>query len=61
MVLNLFSTSFARIPRFQLFEEIITLVINEDEGREILHNDFPDSFHAQSLESNAAIPPIVPR
>ena len=28
-------------------EEIVTLVINEDEGREINHTNLPDSLHSK--------------
>ena len=34
-------------PRLELFEEIIPLVVDQDEGREIFHADFPDRFHTQ--------------
>lgn len=33
--------------RLDLLEEVITLVVDEDKGREVLYLDFPDSLHAQ--------------
>lgn len=39
--------------RFDLFEEIVTLVVNEDECREVLNADFPDGLHAQFRIFNA--------
>lgn len=38
---------FQAFPWFELLEEIVPLVINEDESREVLHGDLPDCFHAQ--------------
>ena len=35
------------IPWFQLFEEVIALVIYQDECREVLYFNLPDSFHTQ--------------
>ena len=37
----------ARAAWLNLFEEVIALVINEDECREVLYLDFPDSLHAE--------------
>src|ERR1700686_1005937 len=34
-------------PQIQLLEEIIALVVDDDEGREILDLDAPDRFHAE--------------
>lgn len=31
----------------ELLEEVITLVINQDERRKVLHADFPDGLHAE--------------
>ena len=36
-----------RAPRTHGLEEIIPLVINQDEGREVLDFDLPDGFHAE--------------
>ena len=30
-----------------MLEEVVALVINEDEGREVLHLDFPNSLHTE--------------
>src|SRR6476469_6974735 len=35
------------LPQVQLFEEIIALVVDDDEGRKILDLDAPDRFHAE--------------
>ena len=37
----------ARCPRLQLLEEVVALVIHEDEGREVLNGNFPDSLHTK--------------
>ena len=37
----------ARCPGFELFEEIVALVVYEDESREVFHVYFPDGFHAE--------------
>ena len=37
----------AASPRLQLFEEVMTLVVDEDEGREVLNGNLPNSFHTQ--------------
>ena len=37
----------ARSPRLQLLEEVVALVIHEDEGREVLNGNLPDSLHAE--------------
>ena len=34
-------------PQIQFLEEIISLVVDDDEGREILDLDAPDRFHAE--------------
>src|ERR1700694_4699432 len=34
-------------PQIQFLEEIIALVVDDDEGREILDLDAPDRFHAE--------------
>src|SRR5262249_57909089 len=34
-------------PQIQFLEEIVALVVDHDEGGEILHLDFPDRLHAQ--------------
>src|SRR5258708_20282863 len=34
-------------PQIQFLEEIIALVVDDDEGREIHHLDAPDRFHAE--------------
>ncbi len=33
-------------------EEIITFVIDEDEGWEVLHGDLPDRFHSELFKIN---------
>ena len=33
--------------RFQLLEEIVTLIIYQDECREVFHFNLPDSLHTQ--------------
>ena len=30
-----------------MFEEVVALIVYEDESREVLYFDFPDSFHTQ--------------
>ena len=35
------------MPWFELREEVVALVIDEDEGREVNDIDFPDGFHAE--------------
>ena len=37
----------ASATRFDLFEEIVALVVNQDECGEVFHFDLPDSLHAQ--------------
>src|SRR6516225_2521919 len=34
-------------PEIELFEEIISLVVDDDEGGEVLHFDPPDRLHAE--------------
>ena len=34
-------------PRLELLEEIVALVVNKDEGGEVLHGYLPDGFHAE--------------
>ena len=36
-----------RASGLQLLEEIVALVVHEDEGREVLHLNLPDSLHAE--------------
>ena len=43
---NLFLAAAAR-PRLQLFEEVMTLIVNEDEGWEVLNGNLPNGFHTQ--------------
>ncbi len=38
---------FTAIPRFQLFEEVVTLIIYQDKCREVFHFNLPDSFHTE--------------
>lgn len=38
---------FTALPRFQLLEEVMTLIVDKDECREVLHSDLPDCFHAE--------------
>lgn len=45
--LALFAAVAHRAAGLDLLEEVVTLVVYEDERREILHLDFPDSFHAK--------------
>jgi hypothetical protein len=33
------------LPQIQLFEKVIALVVDDDEGRKILDLDAPDRFH----------------
>src|ERR1700681_4747346 len=40
-------TAQAPSPQIQFLEEIIALVVDDDEGREILDLDAPDRFHAE--------------
>src|SRR3954463_10417390 len=35
------------LPQIQFLEEVIALVVDDDEGREIHHLDAPDRFHAE--------------
>ena len=35
------------LGRLDLFEEVVTFVIHEDERREVFHFNFPDRFHTQ--------------
>ena len=37
----------ASAARFDLLEEVVALVVNEDECGEVLNLDFPNSFHAE--------------
>ena len=36
-----------RTPGPDALEEVVPLVVNEDEGREVFHLDLPDGFHAE--------------
>jgi len=38
---------FASATGLQLLEEVVALVVNEDECREVFHTDFPYGFHAE--------------
>src|SRR3979409_693176 len=35
------------LPQIQLLEKIVALVVDDDEGGEILHLDAPDRLHAE--------------
>src|SRR5262249_11518235 len=35
------------LPQIQRFEEVVALVVDDDEGREVYHLDAPDRFHAE--------------
>ena len=37
----------ARHPRLELLEEVVALVVNEDESREVFNCNLPDSLHAK--------------
>ena len=37
----------ARCPGLQLLEEVVALVVYEDECREVLYGNLPDSLHAE--------------
>src|SRR5579863_4939182 len=41
------STASCDLPQIQLLEEIVALVVDDNEGREIDHFDAPDRFHAE--------------
>ena len=41
------------IPRFQLGEKIVALIVYEDEGGEVFYPDFPHRFHANLWEFHA--------
>ena len=43
----LFLAFLARSPRLELLEEVVALVVNEDESREVFNCDLPDSLHAK--------------
>ena len=52
MLLNLLSVQFLFLLAgaaflFDLSEEVVTLIIDEDKCREVLNFNFPDSFHAE--------------
>ena len=69
----LFIWTTATLLTVDLLEEIIALVIDQNECREVFHFDFVDRFHAQFwvfhafqtldafLRQTAAGPPILPR
>ncbi len=42
-----------RVPRFQLGEEIVALIVYEDEGGEVFYPNFPHSFHTNLWEFHA--------
>ena len=37
----------ANRPRLELFEEVMALVVNKNESREVFHANLPHGFHAQ--------------
>ena len=43
----LFLALLARSPRLELLEEVVALVVYEDECREVLYGNLPDSLHAE--------------
>ena len=45
--------SFSFTLKSELLEEVIALVIDEDEGREVLYTDLPDGLHAKLRVLNA--------
>ena len=52
MLLNLLSVQFLFLLAgaaflFDLSEEVVTLIIDEDKCREVLYFNFPDSFHTE--------------
>ena len=47
MSVSLLLAFLARSPRLQLLEEVVALVIYEDECREVLYGNLPDSLHAE--------------
>ena len=49
----LFLALLAWSPGLQLLEEVVALVIDEDERREVLHADLPDGFHSEVWIFNA--------
>src|SRR6202041_1833726 len=44
---SIFSEVRTPSPQIQFLEEVVALVIDDDEGREILDLDAPDRFHAE--------------
>ena len=38
---------FTACPGLQLFKEVVSLVVNKDEGREVLDGNLPDGFHTE--------------
>ena len=36
-----------RCPGLKLFEEVVAFVVDEYEGREVFHLNFPDGFHSE--------------
>ena len=51
--LNFYNKLFASATRFELFEEVVTFVVNEDKCWEVNYFDFPDCFHAEFWILNA--------
>jgi len=47
MFYSLLLAFLARSPRLQLLEEVVALVIYEDECREVLYGNLPDSLHTE--------------
>ncbi len=47
------ATQLFNVLQTKLFEEVITLVINEDERREVLNADLPDRLHPKIRILNA--------
>ena len=47
MSVSLLLAFLARSPRLQLLEEVVALVIYEDECREVLYGNLPDSLHTE--------------
>jgi hypothetical protein len=44
---------FTSATRFELFEEVVAFVVDEDECWEVDYFDFPDCFHAEFRILNA--------
>ena len=48
-----FTSLLATAARLQLLEEVVALVVNKDECREVLNGNLPDGFHAKFRILNA--------